>query len=80
MLSKKLRKKLHSIALLNNISDELAEEIIMSPFRFQRKILEEGRLEGKTTFYHKYIGKFYIRKSVVDKINRSKEHGERKSK
>ena len=71
MLSKKLKKKLHSIALRNNISKELAEEIIMSPFRFQNEILKEGKREGKTNFYHKYLGKFYIKKSVMDKINKN---------
>lgn len=68
MLDKKLKKKLHEIALRHGVSDTMAEMIVLSPFLFQKRKLEEGDLEGKTSFYHKYLGKFYIKEKVLKKI------------
>ncbi|AGO48986.1 hypothetical protein N356_gp094 [Cellulophaga phage phi14:2] len=75
MINKKLRKDLHTIALDNKVSDTVAEMIIMSPFLFQKRKLEEGNLEGRTTFYHKYLCKFFIKEKVLIKIKEKNEFG-----
>lgn len=73
MINKELRKELHKIALDNKVSDTVAEMIIMSPFLFQKRKLEEGDLEGITSFYHKYLCKFFIKKNVLNKIKEKNE-------
>jgi hypothetical protein len=75
MLNKELKKELHSIALKNKVSDTVAEMVVMSPFLFQKRKLDEKRLDlEKKGFYHKYIGKFYLKMNVLKKIIEKNGH------
>lgn len=76
MISKKLKKELHKIALDNKVSDTVAEMVVLAPFLFQKRTIEEVKEQTKTTFYHKYLGKFYIRTEVLKKLKEKIKHGE----
>lgn len=73
--NKELKKKLHSLALKHNIQDKVAELIVLCPFLFQEKEINkldlknvENLEELKTNFYHKNLGRFYIKERVLNKI------------
>lgn len=70
-MDSKLKKELHKIALKNNLRDKDAKKLVESPFEFMKKIIENLDLENlnKVNFYHKGLGRFYLKEDVLKKIN-----------
>lgn len=71
---KKIKDLIHSIGLLNNLTDNQVKEIVESQFRFAyeqiRKVsyttLTEEEIDNlKTNFYFKYIGKIYTDSMII---------------
>lgn len=79
-MNKKDKAELHRIALKNNVRDEIAKLIVDCPFLFMRQTIEELDLEelNKTNFYHKKLGRFYLKEEVIKYINKNKKNGRKK--
>lgn len=72
---KKQKAILHSIALKNNMTDDLAKKIVECPFMFMRMIIKDLDFEEdeKVNFYHKKLGRFYFNKGIYNNIIKSKK-------
>lgn len=70
MPNRKLKSRLHKIALNNKITDDVAKLIIDTPFLFMKEMIEEMDLDDyeKTNFYHKHFGRFYLKERVLNHI------------
>jgi len=75
MMTNKQKKILHSIALSNNIRDDLAKKIVECPFMFMRLTIKDLDFEEdeKFNFYHKKLGRFYFNKGIYNNIIKSKK-------
>lgn len=76
---KKVKNLIHSIGLINNLTDNEVKEIIEAQFRFtyeqMRKIsfkeLTDEEIDNlKTNFYYKYIGKLYTDSRIIKSHNK----------
>lgn len=72
----------HTVGLNNHITDDVAKEIIESPFLFTKGIIDDINLEGiteddfnklKTNFTYKYIGKLHTNYKAINKIKINSE-------
>lgn len=74
-MTKKQKAILHSIALKNNMTDDLAKKIVECPFMFMRIIIKSLDFEEdkKVNFYHKKLGRFYFNKGIYNNIIKSKK-------
>lgn len=74
-MTKKQKAILHSIALKNNMTDDLAKKIVECPFMFMRMIIKDLDFEEdkKVNFYHKKLGRFYFNKGIYNNIIKSKK-------
>lgn len=68
MIDDKLKKELHNIALKNRVSDTMAEIIVLTPFLFQKRKVEQEEPDKARRFYHKYLGNFFVKLTVLKKI------------
>lgn len=80
-MTDKQKAILHSIALKHHTRDEVAKLIVEAPFLFMKKRIEELNLEelDKINFYHKGLGRFYLKEQVLKKIKeKTKKNGKAK--
>lgn len=78
MINTKFKYKIKEIARKYNVLESVAEDIFNSQFKFFRETMgdtpiktistEEEFNKLKTTFYFKYIGKFYTNWNKIEKI------------
>ena len=78
MINKQMKKELHSIALKHKVSDVAAEIIVKTPFLFQKRKLDEGNLEEPTSFYHRFLGRFFIKESKLKRTLENIKNGRKK--
>ena len=76
-MTKEELKELHKIALKANVRDSIAKLIVEVPFLFMKETIENLDLENleKTNFYHKGLGRFYLKETVLKHINKHKKNG-----
>lgn len=94
MINTKFKYKIKEVSRKHNLPESIVEEIFNSQFKFFRTTIENTPIKDitleeefdklKTTFYFKYIGKFYtnwskiehIKKATILKNNKLKDNGE----
>lgn len=81
-MTKKDKEELHKIALKHVVIDEVAKLVVESPFLFMKKTIEELDLEelDKTNFYHKGLGRFYLKEKVLEHIKNNSNNGRKRKK
>jgi len=81
--TKKVEDAIHSIGLMNNLTDKQVKDIVESQFRFTyetikgldiEKLTEEEIDNLKTNFYYKYLGKLYTNSEVIRRMKLREEH------
>lgn len=83
MVNIKFKYKIKEVAKKHNIPESVVEEIFNSQFKFYRDTMtvlplktvenEEEFNKLKTTFYFKFIGKFFTTWSRIDRIRKNVE-------
>lgn len=93
--AKKVKDIIHSIGLLNNLTDDEVRKIVESQFRFTYETIKKMSFENLTddeidnlrkTFYYKYLGKLFTSSDVIKRqknreliLKERRENGTRES-
>lgn len=93
--AKKIKDIIHSIGLLNNLTDDEVRKIVESQFRFTYETIKNMSFDNLTddeidnlrkTFYYKYLGKLFTSSDVIKRqknkeliLKERKENGTRES-
>lgn len=79
--AKKVKDIIHSVGLVNNLTDDEVRKIVESQFRFTYETIKNMSFENLTddeiedlrkTFYYKYLGKLFTNSDVI-KRQKNKE-------
>ncbi len=79
---KKVKDAIHTIGLLNNLTDKQVKDIVESQFRFTYETIRQLSFDNlteeeinnlKTNFYYKYLGKLYTNADVINRQKRKEE-------
>lgn len=67
-------KIIHRVGLLTNRRDIEVKEIIDSVYEFMIKEIEEKDFltDNNTNFFHQFLGRFYFKRRIYNKINKIK--------
>ncbi len=79
---KKVKDLIHTIGLLNNMSDKDVKDVVESQFRFTCEVIKKLSFDNlteeeinnlKTNFYFKYLGKLHTSSDIINRQKRKEE-------